>query len=168
MTSSGYLREARHLTISLRKLALASDRAMSPRKPDRRPDRPRLPSSNSRMPPPAVSVLEISGTTLGKSAWNSLTASKGRPYRHRTVSPDSDAIFRLQIELGSRRDLVRFVPGVHIAHRVTPVFPRWMSVGCDLLAQRSFTLNLAPSLGEGQEEPLITSQSTYHHIRLAF
>jgi hypothetical protein len=66
-------------------------------------------------------------------------------------------MFGLQIELVGGRDFVGLIPSIDIAHRVASVFSGRMSVGCDLLAQRGFTLDPAPSLGKRQKKTLLAA-----------
>src|SRR5436853_7724866 len=64
-------------------------------------------------------------------------------------SPDSHAVFRLQIELVSGANVFEgFVPCLHIAHRVAAILSRGMGVAGDLLSQCSFALEPSPSLRE--------------------
>src|ERR1700757_1278425 len=74
------------------------------------------------------------------------------------ASPDANTVLRHQIQLIAGCDLIGFVPIVDIAHSVAAIFSRRVGVGSDLLAQRGFTLDLPPSLGEGQEKALFAAQ----------
>jgi hypothetical protein len=81
--------------------------------------------------------------------------------------PYANALFWPHIELRASRHVECLIPIVHIADRIASIFPRGMGVCGNLLAQRTFGLDLPPSFCKCQEKALLAGQSIDYRIRFA-
>src|SRR5215469_2076891 len=96
------------------------------------------------------------------------TTPRSQLARQRPLSPYSNTILGFYVQPVPGHNVEGLIPTVDIAYSVTSIFPRRVSISCDLLPQRCFALNLPPSLGKRQEKPLFPAQSTDYDVGLAF